>query len=81
MDILEKGMGRMRSCTRQPPEPQYARALVLVDVHMVPPSPLAAILKNGYQPLYFARVYLETECKWARKCAYRSVAVRLVGPD
>ena len=49
MGILEKGR-EMRSCTRQPPEPIYARALVLGDAHMVPPSPLAAILENGYQP-------------------------------
>ena len=46
MDILEKGWGK-RSCTRQPPEPQYARALVLG----APASPLAAILKHGYQPV------------------------------
>ena len=46
---------RMRSCTCQPPEPQYARALVLGDAHMVPPSLMAAILKNGYQLLYFAK--------------------------
>ena len=44
MDMLKKGR-RMHPCTRQPPEPQYALAVVLGDLHMVPPSALAAILK------------------------------------